>query len=146
MATKTDITNPSPVSPDLLEILRDPQAIQEGAAHGADPGRLELTRDGYWLVSGDTGYKYPIRDGIPVMLIEEGAKWKDTAVDELPVPPPASEPAPITRAPSATVSTAGSGPDYRILMAVGAVLLFLLIVIGLGRKRPTGGKENPPLE
>jgi hypothetical protein len=33
--------------------------------------------------------KYPIRDGIPVMLIEEGKKWKETAVEDLPVPPPA---------------------------------------------------------
>ena len=58
----------SPISPDLLEILRDPQAIQESARHGADPGRLELVR-GAWLVSADTGYKYPIRDGIPVMPV-----------------------------------------------------------------------------
>jgi len=40
-----------------------------------NPGRLTLVRD-YWLVCEDNGYKYPIRNGIPVMLIEEGEKWK----------------------------------------------------------------------
>ena len=130
----------SPVSPDLLAILRDPQAIQEGAKHGADPGKLELVR-GTWLVSADTGYKYPIRDGIPVMLIEEGAKWKDTPVDALPVPPPAPEPPPptLTRTGEATMSTAtaASGPDPRMMLAVAAALLLLaLVLVGLGRRRP----------
>jgi len=138
MANQTNGTQ-SPVSPDLLAILRDPQAIQEGAKHGADPGRLELVR-GSWLVSADTGYKYPIRDGIPVMLIEEGARWKDTPVDALPVPPPAPEPSPptLTRLGEATTATtaAADGPDPRILLAVaGALLLLALILVGLGRRR-----------
>lgn len=147
MATNSKV-NPSPVSPDLLEILRDPQAIQEGAAHGADPGRLELAHGGYWLVSNDTGYKYPIRDGIPVMLVEEGAKWKDTPVDALPVPPPAAEPIPVaTRSSDTSPSAVGSsGPDYRVLIAAGAIVLFLLLIIGLGRRRPAGGQEHPPAE
>jgi uncharacterized protein YbaR (Trm112 family) len=34
--------------------------------------------------------KYPIRDGIAIMLIEEGEKWRDTAEAALPVPPPAA--------------------------------------------------------
>ena len=77
----------SPISPELLEILRCPVAVQS-TEYGEDPGRLELVHD-CWLVSADTQMKYPIRDGIPVMLIEEGQKWKDTPVDQLPVPPPA---------------------------------------------------------
>jgi uncharacterized protein YbaR (Trm112 family) len=133
----------SPISPDLLEILRDPQAIQEGDKYGADPGRLELVR-GYWLVSADTGYKYPIRDGIPVMLIEEGARWKDTPVDALPVPPPAAEPVPVTRAGEPTTITTASGPDYRILLAAAAILLFLLAILSLGRKRSASHSELPP--
>jgi uncharacterized protein YbaR (Trm112 family) len=34
--------------------------------------------------------KYPIRDGIAIMLIEEGEKWRHTAEAALPVPPPAA--------------------------------------------------------
>ena len=138
MANQSNDTQ-SPVSPDLLAILRDPQAIQEGAKHGADPGRLELVR-GSWLVSADTGYKYPIRDGIPVMLIEEGAKWKDTPVDALPVPPPAPEPPPptLTRTSEAATATAATatGPDPRMMLAVAVALLLLaLLLVGLGRRR-----------
>lgn len=133
----------SPISPDLLEILRDPQAIQEGDKYGADPGRLELVR-GSWLVSADTGYKYPIRDGIPVMLIEEGARWKDTPVDALPVPPPAAEPAPVTRAAEPATLTTASSPDYRMLLVAGAILLFLLAILSLNRKRSVSHSELPP--
>lgn len=75
------------VNPELLEILRCPVAVQS-TEYGDDPGRLTLVHD-CWLVCEDNGYKYPIRDGIPVMLVEEGEKWKDTAVADLPVPPPA---------------------------------------------------------
>ena len=133
----------SPISPDLLEILRDPQAIQAGDKYGADPGRLELVR-GSWLVSADTGYKYPIRDGIPVMLIEEGARWKDTPVDALPVPPPAAEPPPVVRTTEPTTVAPQSGPDYRILLAAAAVLLVLLALVSLGRKRSANQSELPP--
>jgi uncharacterized protein YbaR (Trm112 family) len=130
----------SPISPDLLEILRDPQAIQEGDKYGSDPGRLELVR-GSWLVSADTGYKYPIRDGIPVMLVEEGARWKDTPVDALPVPPPAAEPVPVTRASDVSPAAGNAMADYRLLLAAGAILLFLLVIINLGRNRSA---HKPP--
>ncbi len=80
-----------PIDPTLLELLRCPVAVH-WKDKGEDPGRLELVKES-WLVSADSGYKYPIRNGIPVMLIEEGAKWKDTAVEDLPVPPPDGEPA-----------------------------------------------------
>lgn len=133
---------PSPISPDLLEILRDPQAIQEGARYGADPGRLELVR-GCWLVSADTGYKYPIRDGIPVMLIEEGARWKDTPVDALPVPPPAAEPVPVSRMAEVT-TIEDNGPDFRILIAAVAIVLFLLVLLGRGRRQGGNNTPTPP--
>lgn len=74
------------ISPELLEILRCPKAVQSDE-YGDDPGKLRLIKN-TWLVSDDSGLKYPIRDGIPVMLIEEGEKWKDVPEDELPVPPP----------------------------------------------------------
>jgi len=87
MADETPKENTTPpIDNDLLEILRCPVAVQE-AKEGEDRGKLELVKD-CWLVSADSGLKYPIRDGIPVMLVEEGKKWKDTPVDDLPVPPP----------------------------------------------------------
>ncbi|MFN8379510.1 MAG: Trm112 family protein [Anaerolineae bacterium] len=70
----------------MLDILRCPVAVHY-TDKGSDPGKLELVKDS-WLVCADSGYKYPIRHGIPILLVEEGAKWKDTAVDDLPVPPP----------------------------------------------------------
>ncbi|HLV01759.1 MAG TPA: Trm112 family protein [Acidobacteriota bacterium] len=78
-----------PISPELLEILRCPVAVHY-TDRGQDPGRLRLVHN-CWLVSDDSGLKYPIRDGIPVMLVEEGEKWKDVPEDQLPVPPPPEE-------------------------------------------------------
>jgi uncharacterized protein YbaR (Trm112 family) len=45
-------------------------------------------RDGSWLVcqEPDCGRKYPIKEDIPVMLIDEGDRWIDTAVEDLPEP------------------------------------------------------------
>lgn len=83
-----DATSTS-ISPELLDILRCPVAVHY-TDHGDDPGRLELVHS-CWLVSKDSGYKYPIRDGIPVMLVEVGEKYKDVAVEDLPVPPPSED-------------------------------------------------------
>ncbi len=69
------------VHPDLLEILRCPACVRE------KDGLLKLEHD-TWLVCQDCGRKYPISDGIPVMLIDEGDKWVNTQVKDLPVPPP----------------------------------------------------------
>ncbi len=77
-----------PISEDLLNILRCPLAIQENKDQD-DPGQLELVHNS-WLVCNENNMKYPIRDGIPVMLIDEGKKWINTSIDALPVPPPAS--------------------------------------------------------
>jgi uncharacterized protein YbaR (Trm112 family) len=55
------------VSPELLKILVCPE----------DKGSLELVDDGKFLLNPRNGYKYPIRNGIPVMLIEEGKKYRD---------------------------------------------------------------------
>ena len=72
------------VSQDLLDILRCPSCVRE------KQGMLKLVKD-TWLVcqEPDCKRKYPIRDDIPVMLIEVGDKWANTAEEALPVPPPA---------------------------------------------------------
>lgn len=56
----------------LLEILRCPLT------------HSRLKRDGDWLIAERGGLAYPIRDGIPVMLIEE-AKLPEgvSSLDEL---------------------------------------------------------------
>jgi uncharacterized protein YbaR (Trm112 family) len=69
------------VNPDLLEILRCPACVKE------KDGLLEMTKD-TWLVCQDCARKYPIVDDIPVMLIDEGDKWVETSIEDLPVPPP----------------------------------------------------------
>lgn len=58
------------ISAELLKILVCPE----------DKGPLELVDDGKFLLNPRNGYKYPIRNGIPVMLIEEGKKYRDAAV------------------------------------------------------------------
>src|SRR6059058_2675973 len=55
------------ISPELLKILVCPE----------DKGPLQLVDDGKFLLNPRNGYKYPIRNGIPVMLIEEGKKHRD---------------------------------------------------------------------
>jgi len=70
------------VSQDLLEILRCPACVRE------KDGLLEYYKES-WLICTDCGRKYPIKEDIPVMLIEEGDKWIDTKKEDLPVPPPA---------------------------------------------------------
>ena len=70
------------VSDDLLEILRCPACVQHAE------GNLELKQDNWLICTEDgCGRKYPIRDDIPVMLIDEGDKWVEVSVDDLPTSP-----------------------------------------------------------
>jgi hypothetical protein len=122
-----------PISADLLEILRDPVAVQDKETYGDDPGRLELVHN-CWLVSKDTGYKYPIKDGIPVMLIEEGEKWKDVDIDDLPVPPPPlipdTPPAPQASEPAEFAPyTVDTGPNKLLFIVPLLVALGLVLII-----------------
>ena len=76
------------VSQDLLDILRCPACVSgPNRREGPDPGRLELV-NGVWLVCQEEGCnrKYPIRDDIPIMLIEEGDKYREVPVDQLGTP------------------------------------------------------------
>jgi len=78
------------ISQELLKILRCPACVSgPDRRPGDDPGRLELVGES-WLVCQEAGcgHKYPIIDDIPVMLVEAGAKWVNTPVADLPVPPP----------------------------------------------------------
>ena len=50
------------VSHDLLDLLVCPE----------DKGPLTLDEAGHYLVNPRNGYRYPIRGGIPIMVIEEG--------------------------------------------------------------------------
>jgi uncharacterized protein YbaR (Trm112 family) len=65
------------LSKELLDILVCP----------ACKTKVELVND-VWLVcqNEECGRKYPIRDDIPVMLIEEGDKYADVPVEELGTP------------------------------------------------------------
>jgi uncharacterized protein YbaR (Trm112 family) len=69
------------VHPDLLEILRCPACVRE------KDGLLDFYKES-WLICKDCGRKYPVVDDIPVMLIDEGDKWKSMQKVSLPIPPP----------------------------------------------------------
>ena len=58
------------VSDELLKILVCPE----------DKGPLELVEGGTFLHNPRNGYRYPIRNGIPVMLIEEGQKYQNDSI------------------------------------------------------------------
>ncbi|HBY98035.1 MAG TPA: hypothetical protein DEP84_29515 [Chloroflexi bacterium] len=58
------------ISQELLDILVCP----------LDKGPLELIDGGKWLLNPRNGYRYPIRGGIPIMLIEEGEKYQDPSL------------------------------------------------------------------
>ena len=57
----------SEVDPKLLELLVCPLT----------KGRLRLDRDRAELVSESARLAYPIRDGVPIMLISEARELKD---------------------------------------------------------------------
>jgi uncharacterized protein YbaR (Trm112 family) len=67
----------------LIEILRCPNCVQESE------GLLEFYKES-WFICQECARKYPVREDIPVMLIDEGDKWVDTAKEDLPIPPPSN--------------------------------------------------------
>ena len=58
------------IDPKLLEILVCPMT----------KGALEYDRAAGELISRKAGLAYPVRDGIPIMLIEEGEKNRDASL------------------------------------------------------------------
>ena len=63
---------------EYLEILRCPHCAPDNG------GQLSVLK-AEWLVCGDCQRNYPVVQGIPVMLPEEGDRWKEVAESELPV-------------------------------------------------------------
>ena len=69
------------ISEKLIEILRCPDCVQE------NEGLLEFYKEA-WFVCTECNRKYPVVQDIPVMLLDEGDKWVETAKEDLPIPPP----------------------------------------------------------
>lgn len=60
-----------------IDILRCPHCTRD------DKGVLtEVKND--WMACRDCGRQYPVVEGIPVMLPEEGDKWRGVALEDLP--------------------------------------------------------------
>ncbi len=59
------------IDPDLLEILRCPLTLSR------------LRQEGEFLVAEEGGLRYPIRDGIPVLLMEEAHVPAGTTLEQL---------------------------------------------------------------
>lgn len=81
----------SALNDELVQLLRCPVALQENQNKGTDavddPGRLRLSQNGLWLICDETGCKYPITNGLPVMLPEVGERYRGTPEAELPDSP-----------------------------------------------------------
>ena len=71
-----------------MDILRCPACVSADrseageAAEQADPGQLDLWTES-WLVCRDCQRKYPIRNHVPVLLIEEGDVHRETSLEDL---------------------------------------------------------------
>ncbi len=107
------------VSQELLEILRCPNCVRNGPEAGL------LDHAGNWLICHDCDRKYPIRDDIPVMLIEEGDRFRDVPRQELPEVPPSEERKPL--APAMPVS--GDRRRKLILTLLGLAAGIGLVVL-----------------
>ena len=68
------MADPAAVDPKLLEILVCP------LTHGP----LRYDREQNELVSERAGLAYPVRDGIPIMLVEEARKLDDAPAGSAP--------------------------------------------------------------
>lgn len=115
------------VSQDLLEILRCPVCVH----NVPEGGELEL--HGNWLICRDCDRKYPIRDDIPVMLIDEGDRFRATVAQDLPEWPPEEQKHP---APTPPIADAGASREWLPVVLIGlAGLLTGLFVVWLVRDK-----------
>jgi len=67
----------APIDPRLLEILVCPLT----------KGPLEYDREAGELISRKAGLAYPIRDGIPIMLVDEARPLRDDEAATKQLPP-----------------------------------------------------------
>ena len=70
-ADSDSTTRSNTLDPDLLEILRCPLTLSR------------LHQEGDWLIAEEGGLRYPVRDGIPVLLMEEAHLPPGKTLDEL---------------------------------------------------------------
>ena len=110
------------VSQELLDILRCPSCVRD---ERPDPGLLD--HEGNWLICRDCDRKYPIRDDIPVMLIEEGDRFRDVLREELPLEPPPEEPLPVLSLPESEEDRTRMLVGL-VGMALGIGLVVLLVM------------------
>lgn len=73
-----DASDPFEVDESTLGGDVDPEFLAQLVCP-VDRGPLEVV-DGRWLVNHRNGYRYPISDGIPVMLAEVGERYRDPAL------------------------------------------------------------------
>jgi uncharacterized protein YbaR (Trm112 family) len=73
---------------DFFSILRCPHCLNRGAHNpGDDPGVLVNSGEQWLICQGEScGRKYPVIEGVPVLLVEEGKRWMQTPADVLPAP------------------------------------------------------------
>jgi hypothetical protein len=103
-----------------------------------DRGRLQLVRDSWLVCHGQScGRKYPVYDGVPIMLLERAERWIGVDVEDLP-PPPLSD---FQRIPYEEPSIGADDGGLTALEKMGAewrlkkhhvVIILFLIGLGLG--------------
>ena len=70
--------DPTDIDPKLLEILVCPLT----------KAPLRYDREAQELISDEAGLAYPIRDGIPIMLVDEARPLRDDEKTQPRLPPP----------------------------------------------------------
>jgi hypothetical protein len=85
-----------------------------------------LDRQGNWLICADCDRKYPIRDDIPVMLIEEGDRFREVPAGELPAEPPPEE-----RAPVPVPAAVRAANQQQLILTVIGIALGLGVVLAI---------------
>ena len=83
---------------------------------------------GNWLLCTDCDRKYPIRDDIPVMLIDEGDRFANLALEDLPDIPPPEKPHPAPAAPPLAREPIGDLIPY-VLLGVAGLVAGLVVVL-----------------